>query len=99
VCSEPSKRNKEDLTCFVCGEPGHITRKCRQRKGKKGSQRTANMVVSEAGGSDYEPEILLAYQSTNWWLDTGANIHVCPDLNLFSTYQVANGCSVLRGNG
>jgi hypothetical protein len=23
------KRNKEDLTCFVCGEPDHIARKCR----------------------------------------------------------------------
>jgi hypothetical protein len=22
------KRNKEDLTCFVCGELGHIARKC-----------------------------------------------------------------------
>jgi hypothetical protein len=25
------KKNKEDLTCFVCGEPEHIARKCRQR--------------------------------------------------------------------
>jgi hypothetical protein len=93
------KRNKEDLTCFVCGEPDHIARKCRQRKGKKGVQRTTNVVVSEAGGSGYEPKILLACQSIDWWLDTGANIHVCSDLNLFSTYQVANGCSILMGNG
>jgi hypothetical protein len=44
------------------------------------------VVVSEAGGSGYEPKILLACQSINWWLDTGANIHVCSDLNLFSSY-------------
>jgi hypothetical protein len=64
-----------------------------------GGQRTANVVISKAGGSGYEPKILLACQSTDWWLDTGANILVCSDLNLFSTYQVANGCSILMGNG
>jgi hypothetical protein len=68
------KRNKEDLTCFVCGEPGHIAKKCSQRKGKKGGQRIANVVVSDAGGSGYEPKILLICQSTDWWLGTGANI-------------------------
>jgi hypothetical protein len=83
----------------VCGEPDHIARKCHQRKGKNDAQRTVNVVVSEAGGSGYEPEILLACQSTEWWLDTKDNIHVCSDLNLFSTYQVANGCSILMGNG
>jgi hypothetical protein len=57
------------------------------------------VVISEAGGSGYEPKILLACQSTDWWLDTRANIHVCSDLNLLSTYQVANGCSVLMDNG
>jgi hypothetical protein len=27
------KKSLADLTCFVCGEPGHIARKCRNRKG------------------------------------------------------------------
>jgi hypothetical protein len=83
------KKNLADLICFVCGEPGHIARKCRNRKGKKGDgQKTANVTVGEAGGSGYVPEILLACQSTDWWLDTGANVHICSDLNLFSSPTV-----------
>jgi hypothetical protein len=93
------KKRNEDLTSFVYGEPGHIARKCHQRKGKKGDQMTTNVVVSEARGSGYEPKILLACQSTDWWLDTRANIHICSNLNLFSTYHVANSCSILMGNG
>jgi hypothetical protein len=57
------------------------------------------VTVGEAGGSGYVPEILLACQSTDWWLDTGANVHVCYDLNLFSSYQVTDSSSVLMGNG
>ena len=30
--------------------------------------------------------ILLVCQSTDWWVDTGANIHVCADVSLFSSY-------------
>jgi hypothetical protein len=61
----------------MCGEPGHIARKCRNRKGKKrGGQKSVHMTVSVARGSRYEPEIPLACQSTDWWLDTGANVHV-----------------------
>jgi hypothetical protein len=55
--------------------------------------------VSEAGGSRYELEILLACQSTDWWLDTGDNVHVCSDLNLFSSYQATDSWSLLMGNG
>jgi hypothetical protein len=84
----------------VCGEPGHIARKCRNRKGKKcGGQKTANVTVGEAGDSGYVPEILLACQSTDWWLDTRANVHVCSYLNLFSSYQATDSSSVLMGNG
>jgi hypothetical protein len=39
------------------------------------------------------------FQSPNWWLDTGANIHVCANVSLFSSYQFLQGSSVLMGNG
>jgi hypothetical protein len=61
----------------VCDESGHIARKCRNRKGKKGDgQKTTNVAIADAGNSRYVPQILLARQSINWWLDTGANVHV-----------------------
>ena len=49
------------------------------------------MVVSETaeGASGYDsllPTILLVCQSPEWWADTGANIHVCADIPLFSSY-------------
>jgi hypothetical protein len=60
------KKSLTDMTCFMCGEAGHIARKCRNRKGKKGGgQKSVNVTISEAERSEYEPEILLAYQSTD----------------------------------
>ena len=32
-------------------------------------------------------------------MDTGANIHVCADASLLSSYQVGGTCSLLMGNG
>jgi hypothetical protein len=57
------------------------------------------VTVDEAGDSGYVPEILLRRQSIDWWLDTRANVHVCSDLNLFSSYQAIDSSSVLMGNG
>jgi hypothetical protein len=98
--TELKKKSLADLTCFVCGETGHIARKCRNRNGKKGGdQKYVNAIVSESGVSGYEPKILLACQSTDWWLDIRANVYVCSDLNLFSSYQDTDSWSVLMGNG
>jgi hypothetical protein len=45
------------------------------------------------------PTVFSVFQSPSWWLDTGANIHVCADVSLFSSYQLLQGSYVLMGNG
>ena len=81
----------DSLDCFAA--------KCSNRKGKK----SANMVISEAGGtSEYSillPTVLSVFCSPEWWVDTGTNIHVCADASLFSSYQVSGTASLLMGNG
>jgi hypothetical protein len=61
------------------------------------------MVVSETaeGTSGYGnllPTILSVCQSPEWWADTSANIHVCADINLFSSYQCKGVGALLMGN-
>jgi hypothetical protein len=41
----------------------------------------------------------LVCHSPDWWVDTGANIHVCVDIFLFSFYQVGRASSLLMRNG
>jgi len=55
------------------------------------------LVVSEAEGGtsgygNYFP-------APEWWKDTGANIHVCADISLFSSYQEGNIGALLMRNG
>ena len=62
------------------------------------------MVVREAEGgtSGYGnslPTVLSVCHSPEWWMDTGANIHVCADASLFSSYQVDGTRALLMGNG
>jgi hypothetical protein len=43
--------------------------------------------------------LFFVFQSTTWWLDFDANIHVCSDASLFSSYQVARDSFVMMENG
>jgi hypothetical protein len=62
-----------------------------------------NMVVCSSSGetSGYGnlPYVLLVFQSTTWWLDSGANVYACSDASLLSSYQVTRDSSVMMGNG
>ena len=31
--------------------------------------------------------VLSVCLSSKWWMDSGANIHVCADVSLFTSYQ------------
>ena len=61
------------------------------------------MVISEPGGTsgygNLLSTVLSVFCSPEWWVDTGANIHVCADASLFSSYQDGGTSSLLMGNG
>ena len=83
----------------MCASTDHFAAKCPNRKGKN----SANMVINEPGGtSGYDnssPIVLSVFCSPEWWVDTGANIHICTDASLFSSYQDSGTSSLLMGNG
>jgi hypothetical protein len=75
------KKFKEGQGYFVCGSTDHWAKKCPHRKGRKPSpeQKTANTVTMagvETSGYNSIPSAFSVFQSTSWWLDTGANVHV-----------------------
>ena len=45
------------------------------------------------------PTILPVFQSPDWLIDTGANVHVCVDASMFSSYQATGTSPVLIRNG
>ena len=84
------KMNKDEVVCYVCSENGHFAKKCKNRKGKKNQpgQKSANVTIGDPSGSRYGnlPSIFFICQSNDWWIDTGANIHVCTNISMFSSY-------------
>ena len=82
------KNNKKGGGCFVCGSDEHWASACPDRKYKQ-KKKSTNMVISETGGgtSGYGnslPCVLSVCLSPEWWIDSGANIHVCADVSLFT---------------
>jgi hypothetical protein len=100
------KTDKKKGSCHVCGDPEHWAPSCpnrydRRQHGKGG--KTANVVMGDVDMKDVGygilPIVLSLCHSPEWWIDTGANVHVCSDISMFSSYQIRGTQSVLMGNG
>jgi hypothetical protein len=106
-----SNKDKKGRVCFHCGKKGHYIRECRflknQMKEKELNTSEAN-VVDEIVAMVSEMQIGMitevhmasaAENSSEWWYDSGATIHVCNNKMLFKEYvEAGNGLEVLMGN-
>jgi hypothetical protein len=95
--------NMDEVVCLVCGETRHFAKKCKNRKGKKNQpgQKSANVTVGDPSGSRYSnlPSVFPICQYNDWWINIESNIHVCTNISMFSSYQVARGSTVMMWNG
>ena len=67
----------------------------------KKEKKKVHLVTASSADDGYGnfSTVLSVFQSPSWWVDTGANIHMCADISLFSSYQGLQGSSVWMGNG
>ena len=111
--SGSSNNVKKNRICFHYGKKGHYIKECRfKNKQKKDSGASssgngngkgkAHMV--ETGKDEYVAMVTELHMtsmavSDDWWLDSGATIHVCNNKALFKSYaEVDEPEEVLMGN-
>ena len=106
-----SNKDKKGRACFHCGKKCHYVRECRflknEMKEKELNTSEAN-VVDEIVAMVSEMQISMITEvhmanavenSSEWWYDSGATIHVCNNKLLFKEYvEAGNGLEVLMGN-
>ncbi|KAI5353977.1 hypothetical protein L3X38_006871 [Prunus dulcis] len=83
----------------------HYKPKPKWNKGKSGPKAQVNVLVDQDDQDEpnlrysFKPLVNVAYLSnSDWWLDSGANVHVCFDKRFFKNYQNSSGGSVTLGN-
>jgi hypothetical protein len=77
------KKDVSEMSCFTCGELEHFAKDCPKHADCK--EKKVNLVTATNADDGYGslPTVLSVFRSPSWWLDTGANIHVCTDVSLF----------------
>ncbi|CAI8606899.1 unnamed protein product [Vicia faba] len=93
----PTQRNDASVfTCYDCGKPSHMAKRCKSRSKLVGSN--AHVNLNDEKFIAMITEINMAGGSDGWWIDTGASRRVCYDRVMFKTFTNAENKKVLLGD-
>ena len=103
-----SKSRHRNLECRYCHKMGHIKSDCFKLKNKlkqkeKFVEKTTESAEVSVATDENVGNIFSAIDDrtrskNEWILDSGCSYHMCPNRDLFSTYESCNGGIVLMGN-
>ena len=107
LAGKPGKKNvNPNITCYNCGEKGHISRHCKKKsksgKGKSGGKQkegtNANAAADEefAFYGDYKEDVALAVSPDSWLADSACTSHIARDRNIFTDYTATPGHQISR---
>ncbi|GKV04962.1 hypothetical protein SLEP1_g17039 [Rubroshorea leprosula] len=106
---------KKNQPCFHCGKKGHFIKDCKFRKNARNfgsgihaeTSNKANLIEHELISMVSEMQIGMVTElnmenptkSMDWWLDSGATVHVCNNKTQFKSYEdLKEPEEVLMGN-
>ncbi|GLT33021.1 hypothetical protein SLA2020_076440 [Shorea laevis] len=106
---------KKNQPCFHCGKKGHFIKDCKFRKNARNfgssinveTSNNANLIEHELIAMVSEMQIGMVTElnmanltkSMDWWLDSGATVHVCNNKAQFKSYEdLKEPEEVLMGN-
>ncbi|TYK07993.1 ty1-copia retrotransposon protein [Cucumis melo var. makuwa] len=80
---------KKKLVCYVCGNEGHKSYQCNQRKGRPSQKSTpqANLAEQDSEIIAAIVEANLIENKTDWILNTEASRHFCTNRELLHDYE------------
>ena len=107
--SKNLNKDKKNRECFHYGKKGHYIRKCKLLKNKDDEDNVIETnvikdIVAMVSGIyiDMITKVHMAVIANpfDWWLDSGATVHVCNNKEQFKTYDEYSSIEqqVLMGN-